>query len=314
MNKKCLYCYQPLSPDDTADFHESCANELFGHAKVPFIDINLQEMEELAKNMLHQSMSVTGVQKKMSVGFENTPQERFTLMNLNVPFILKPPTSEYPFLPEIEDLTMHLAQIMGLPTAKHSLIRLKSGELAYITRRFDRENGQKYAMEDMCQLSGKLSENKYWGSMEQIGKIIRLYATFPEVELLKLYELTLFCFLTGNADMHLKNFSLLTQANGHTILAPAYDLVATALLMPNDKEELALTLNGRKRKFNAQDFETFAQNLQIPSNEITKIHTQFQQKMPAIFAFIAQSFLPETLQETFITLIQEKAKRLFNYA
>lgn len=310
MNKKCLYCYQPLLPDDTADFHESCANQLFGYTKVPFIDINLQEMEALAKNMLHQSMSVTGVQKKMSVGFENTPQERFTLMNLNAPFILKPPTSEYPFLPEIEDLTMHLAQIIGLPTAKHSLIRLKSGELAYITRRFDRENRQKYAMEDMCQLSGKLSENKYWGSMEQIGKIIRMYATFPEVELMKLYELTLFCFLTGNADMHLKNFSLLTQANGHTILAPAYDLVATALLMPNDKEELALTLNGRKRKFNAQDFETFAQNLQIPSNEITKIHAQFQQKMPALFAFIAQSFLPEALQETFITLIQEKAKRL----
>lgn len=314
MNKKCLYCYQPLLASEEEDFHETCANQLFGYTKVPFIDISLQEIEELAKNMLHQSMSVTGVQKKMSLDILDVLSPRFTIMNLNAPFILKPPTSEYPFLPEIEDLTMHLAQIIGLPTAKHTLIRLKSGELAYITRRFDRERGQKYAMEDMCQLSGKLSENKYWGSMEQIGKIIRLYASFPEVELMKLYELTLFCFLTGNADMHLKNFSLLTQANGHTILAPAYDLVATALLMPNDKEELALTLNGKKRKFNGQDFDTFAQNLSLTANEITKIHSHFQEKMPKIIAFIAQSFLPETLQETFIALIQEKAKRLFKYA
>ena len=309
-NKKCLYCYKPIAENEIQEFHADCALEMFGKKQIPYVDIALHEIEELAKNMLNQSMSVAGVQKKMSLSISNVPIERFTITNLNAPFILKPPTNEYPFLPEMEDLTMNLAQKMGLSVAKHSLIRLKSGELAYITRRFDRENGKKLAMEDMCQLSGKLSENKYMGSMEQIAKLIQKYATYPLIELQKLYELTLFCFLTGNSDMHLKNFSLLTKENGQVILSPAYDLVATNLLMPDDKEELALTLNGKKRKFHLVDFQEFAKKLQLEPQKVVLIHKKIQQKIPDLIAFIQQSFLSEELQNAFMALMQERISRL----
>ena len=311
MNKKCLYCYQPLLLGETQEFHEACSMAMFEQVSIPFLAISLEEIEELAKNMLYQSMSLTGVQKKMSLGIENSPEMRFTMSHLNAPFILKPPTSQYPFLPEVEDLTMHLAQIFGISTAKHSLIRLKSGELAYITARFDRKNGEKYAMEDMCQLSGKLTEDKYQGSMEQVGKLIRKYATFPEIEVMKLYELTLFCFLTGNADMHLKNFSLFTQADSRIVLSPAYDLVATALLMPDDKEEFALTLNGKKRKVNATDFAEFAKRLQIEPSKIKKMNARFQEKMDSAIDFISYSFLPQEMQKSFANLVEETGKKMF---
>mgnify|MGYP000953259874 CR=1 FL=1 len=162
---KCLYCYKELNTNET-DFHKACSKQFFGSATPPLLTLNKELLETLAKEIILKSIAVTGVQPKLSLQLEKTRNEtpRLTLVGLYGDYILKPPSEQYPCLPENEDLTMHLAEAAGIRTASHSLIRLSSGELAYITRRFDRQNGQKIAVEDFCQLTETLTEHKYRGS------------------------------------------------------------------------------------------------------------------------------------------------------
>lgn len=162
-------------------------------------------------------------------------------------YILKPQTDVYRALPELEDLTMHMAEAAKIAVVPHSLIRFADGELCYITRRIDRQkDGTKTAMEDMCQLSERLTEYKYKGSYEQIAKLIKKYSATPQLDLVNFWEVVVFSWIVGNSDMHLKNFSLYKTPTGYS-LTPAYDLLSTAIVMPEDKEELALTLNGKKQ-------------------------------------------------------------------
>src|SRR5690606_21260289 len=208
--KKCLYCYQQLNENET-DFHSSCAKKMFGTTTPPIIDFDLKQLEELAKQIIIKSVAVTGVQPKLSLDLEKQKGEpaRLTLVGLNGDYILKPSSKEYAELPENEDLTMHLAELVKIKTAKHSLIRLHSGELAYLTKRFDRKNKEKIAVEDFCQLSENLTEHKYRSSIEKIGKLTHQFTVNNGFEVQRLFELVLFSYLTGNADMHLKNFSLI---------------------------------------------------------------------------------------------------------
>ncbi|WP_242917242.1 HipA domain-containing protein [Pontibacter liquoris] len=197
-------------------------------------------------------MTVTGVQPKLSLelsaGEREGAPKRLTNVGLWGGYILKPPSKHYIELPEVEDLTMHLATIAGITVVPHSLIRLQSGNLAYITRRIDRTRKGKLHKEDMCQHTERLAEDKYHGSYEQIAKSIRRYSTNPGLDVVNFYEQVLFSFLIGNADMHLKNFSLLLQPALGPVLAPAYDLVATALVNRADEKDMALMLNGKKKK------------------------------------------------------------------
>lgn len=149
---------------------------------------------------------------------------------------------------------MHLAEMAKISTVPHSLIRLQSGSLAYITKRIDRVKKKKWAMEDMCQLTERLTEDKYHGSYEQIAKAILKYSANPGLDVVNFFEQVLFSFLTGNADMHLKNFSLITHPEAGPVLSPAYDMVATVLVNPADDEDMALTLNGKKKKLKRSDF------------------------------------------------------------
>jgi serine/threonine-protein kinase HipA len=151
---KCLYCYQTLEKSQN-DYHPACSKKLFGTSALPAIDFDLQQLEELARQNIILSKAVTGVQPKLSINVEKHRNEpsRLTIVGLHGDFILKPPTSQFRELPENEDITMHLAELVKIKTASHGLIRLKSGELAYITKRFDRNKGVKIAVEDFCQLS-----------------------------------------------------------------------------------------------------------------------------------------------------------------
>ncbi|MFL5741132.1 MAG: HipA domain-containing protein [Flavisolibacter sp.] len=313
MKKRCLYCYQPLS-DNTADFHTACSRKFFGTDTPPLLNINKEQMQDLAKEIVLRSVAVTGVQPKLSLTIEHIPgdpkKSRFTIVGLWGNFILKPPTPEFEALPENEDLTMHLASIFGLPTADHSLIRLQSGELAYITKRFDRVNGEKLALEDMCQLTETLTNDKYHSSMEKIGKAIAKYSTQPGLDAIRFFELSLFSFLTGNADMHLKNFSLLTTPANEITLSPAYDLLSTKIAMPDDKEETALTLNGRKRKLQTQDFDTFAKNLKIPDRTIRNIRTRFKEHLKNVNEWILISFLSDEMKSLYKKIVDQNAKQI----
>lgn len=309
---KCLYCYQPLQ-DSGTDFHPACARKMFGSTQPPVLDFDIHQIEELASQIVVRSVAVTGVQPKLSLQLEKRTHEtpRLTIVGLHGDYILKPPSAEYAGLPENEDLTMHLAELAGISTARHTLIRLRSGELAYLTKRFDREKGRKIAVEDFCQLSENLTEHKYRGSVEKIGKLTHQFTANKGYELQRLFELVLYCYLTGNADMHLKNYALIRNPSGTYELSPAYDLVNTALVIPDDKEESALTINGRKNNIRKRDFDALAQSFGIHEKPLSAIYRRFQQILPIWTGHIRQSFLSETIQEDYIRIVTEKHRILF---
>ncbi len=309
---KCLYCYQALNENEL-DFHTPCAKRMFGTKQAPIIDFNLKELEELAKQIVIKSVAVTGVQPKLSLEIEKDKRElsRLTIVGLHGNFILKPPSPEYKELPQNEDLTMHLASLVKIKTAQHCLIRLASGELAYITKRFDRNKNDKIALEDFCQLTENLTEHKYRGSIEKVAKITEKFTTNKGFEILRLFELVIFCYLTGNADMHLKNFALLENTLGEYELSPAYDLVSTALVIQDDKEESALTINGKKNRLNKKDFDVLASSMEINSKVLERIYAKFEAALPVWIDFINQSFLTKTMQKNYIELLKSKHFNFF---
>ena len=160
-------------------------------------------------------------------------------------------------------------------------------------------------MEDMCQLTEKLTEQKYKGSHEQIAKIIMLHSAYPVLDLLTYFEVLLFCYLTGNADMHLKNFSLYKPDNEY-ILAPAYDLLSTKLVLPDDKDELALTLNAKKRKLKKSDFNNLLNTYKIDEKVIENIYEKYRKIVPQWLNFIDTSFLPQQMKEEYKSIINKR--------
>ena len=311
--KNSLYCYEPLGADDI-DYHSRCSKKFFGTAEAPELPFELDQMYELANQIVRSSVSVTGVQAKLSLDIETFKEtrkkSRFTLVGLWGTYVLKPPTEHYESLPELEDLTMHLADLFKIRTVPHSLIRLKSGQLSYITKRVDRVDDRKFAMEDMCQLTERLTEDKYKGSMEQVGKVVRKFSENRGFDILEFFEVAVFSFLTGNADMHLKNFSLVRSSDGSISLSPAYDLVATKIAMPEDKEEMALTINGKKRNLRKSDFEMLGKSLGINEKVMGNSFAKFADGYQDAINFVEKSFLKKSLREEYATLFKERARRL----
>ena len=300
---RCLYCYKELKEGET-DFHKRCSKQFFGSATPPLLALDQEQLENLAREIVIKSIAVTGVQPKLSLQLEKSPDQapRLTLVGLYGDYILKPPSKEYPCLPENEDLTMHLAESVGIRTATHSLIRLSSGELAYITQRFDRHNGQKIAVEDFCQLTETLTEHKYRGSVEKIGKLVRQFTTNKGYEQQRLFETILFCFLTGNTDMHLKNYALIENPLGQYELSPAYDLLSTLLVL-SDEEESALTINGKKNRLKRTDFDSLAKALQINEKTVSAIYQRFAKSLPTWRQWIERSFLSAKMKEQYAHLL-----------
>ncbi|MBP5424527.1 MAG: HipA domain-containing protein [Prevotella sp.] len=301
MSEKCLYCYQELK-EGQRDYHPACARRFFGSATPPVLPYSRQNISELASEVIRSRTTLTGVQPKLSMdinrGGRDEP-DRLTIVGLWGRYILKPKSDTYPWLPEDEDLTMHLATLARIQVVPHALIRFSDGELTYITRRIDRDDdGRKYLMEDACQLSERLSADKYKSSYENVGKLIRRYSSMAQLDLVNYWELVVFSWLTGNSDMHLKNFSLLSLVPGLYTLAPAYDLLNVHLLF-DDPEELALTLDGRKRKLTRQNFENAMRTTGLDDKVIVNILQKFQKVQPRWEAFIDQSFLPEELRERY---------------
>lgn len=298
---KCLYCYQELK-EGQQDYHPACARRFFGSAAAPQLPYSRANINELAREVIQNKTTLTGVQPKLSMdinrGGRDEP-DRLTIVGLWGRYILKPKSDSYPWLPEDEDLTMHLAEIAKIQVVPHALIRFSDGELTYITRRIDRDNdGRKYLMEDACQLSQRLADDKYKSSYENIAKLIRQFSSMSQLDLVNYWEVVVFSWVTGNSDMHLKNFSLLSRVPGLYTLAPAYDLLNVHLLF-DDPEELALTLNGRKRKLTRQNFVNAMRTSGVDDKVIGNILQKFQKVQPRWNAFIDQSFLPADMREQY---------------
>lgn len=310
--KYCLACNKELKGD--VNYHESCLTA-FWQEDTPALELEyeLSQIEELAKENIAQRVVVTGVQPKLSLGFtEENSQSRLTIVGaLNGRYILKPAYEQYPQMPEIEALSMLLTKACGIATVPFILIHLKDGALAYLTKRIDRTaSGQKYAMEDACQFTKRLTEHKYRGSYEQIAKGIIAYAQNPILDAVRFYEQVIVSFLIGNNDMHLKNFSLIATEKEQYILSPAYDMVAVKLLIPEDPEELALNLNGKKRKLSRKDFDEAMFKTHIPTKAIKNLWNRIAKGIQQWEEIIQNSFLSKKNRDAFIELIKQKSVQL----
>ena len=306
---KCLYCYQRLE-EGQRDFHPNCARKFFGTKDAPILEYKHDDLNQLAEQVIRAQTSLTGVQPKLSLNLnKHDGCNRLTIVGLWGDYIFKPQTEAYPQLPENEDLTMHLeaAKIKGVP---HSLIRQSDGKLGYITKRIDRtKNGEKIDMEDMCQLTLHPTEYKYKSSYEQIARTITKYSSTPKLDLTNYMQLLLYCFVTGNNDMHLKNFSLYRPEKDY-LLAPAYDLLNTTIVNPKDKEELALPLSGRKTKLRVADFLNTARTIGLEESVVLRLINGLQKALPKWQVLIQSSFLDENMKKAYQELIMSRLSRL----
>ena len=307
---KCLYCYKPLE-EGQKDFHPQCAKKFFGVEEMPTLEYRHEDLDELAEQVIRAQTALTGVQPKLSLNLgKHEGSNRLTIVGLWGDYIFKPQTDNYPQLPENEDLTMHLAEAAKISVVPHSLIRLADGRLGYITKRIDRTtDGQKIDMEDMCQLTLHPTEYKYRSSYEQIAKTIVQHCDTPKLALVNYMQLLLFCFVTGNNDMHLKNFSLYRPADSYQ-LAPAYDLVNVSIANPNDKEELALTLSGRKNKLKLDHFLQAAATMGLEEKVVLRLIANMNKALPKWKSLIHSSFLSEDMKKAYEDTIVKRLERL----
>ncbi|MGO3181852.1 MAG: HipA domain-containing protein [Aequorivita sp.] len=302
---KCLYCYKKVASGE--DFHIECSLSFFGVEQAPKIEYTLDEMSVLAQQVVERSVSVPGVQPKLSMSFntENKKDQRLTVVGaLGGNYIFKPPSEDYPEMPANEHLTMKMAQLFNIDVVPHSLIRLASGELSYITKRIDRnEDGSKIHMIDMFQVVEAF--DKYRGSMERIGKAIHKYADNTYLDILRFYELTVFSYLVGNNDMHLKNFSMLKTSYGWA-LSPAYDLLNVAIVNPQDTEELALTIAGKRKKITKKILTEFGIDLGLSKKQVNSVYKRFTDLQGEAVALTKTSFLSDYMQNDYIELLENK--------
>ena len=308
---KCLYCYKEISQG--RNFHEHCALDIFGTKKVPELNYAFNEMQKLAKDVVERSISVPGVQPKLSMSLlgsiENEGNQRLTVVGaLGGNFIFKPPNRNFVEMPENEHLTMRIAEAYGINVVKSSLIRLKSGELSYITKRIDRKNdGSKIHMIDMFQITEAF--DKYKSSMERVGKALGDYTSNTLLDKLYLFELTIFSFITGNNDMHLKNFSMIKTGYGWT-LSPAYDLLNVTIVNPDDSEELALTISGKKKKITKANFVDFGIKLDLTIKQIDGVFSRFTKNKTKAIKLIESSFLSSKMKDSYLNVLEKRYIRL----
>ena len=307
---KCLYCYKELA-DGEVDFHKGCCKKFFGIPEAPELPYSLDELDTLAAQVIQSQTTLTGVQAKLSLHLDrHEGSKRLTIVGLWGDYIFKPQTQSYKTLPENEDLTMHLAEIAKIKVVPHTLIRLKDGTLGYLTKRVDRSaDGEKIPMEDMCQLTERQTEYKYKSSYEQIAKVIAKYSYVPLLDLTDFYEQVFFSWLVGNNDMHLKNFSLYAP-KGKWVLTPAYDLLNVAMANPKDDEELALTLNARKKRIKKADFLKAIETSGIAPKVFENMVAKYQKLLPKFNEAIDMSFLDAEDKEMYKQSIASRLARI----
>ena len=309
----CLCCGKELNLEKFVDhgWHKACIKRFFGTDALPEIDISDIVLEKLANEAVSKRLTVTGVQKKLSLHLSKEDTYRLTVVDYPTGFILKPQTKEYAQLPEYEHVSMQMAEEVGIKTMAHALVKMQDG-FGYITRREDRSFKKgvvsKYAMEDFCQLSGRLTVDKYKGSYEQCGKLIDRFSDQPGMDKTELFLRVVFSFVIGNSDMHLKNFSLIEDSPGKRRfrLSPAYDMLPVNLVLPEDREQTALMLNGKKKNIRKKDFRMFGHNLSLTDKVIDRLIYEVCKKKGNLDRLITHSNLSADRKERFLAMIDER--------
>ena len=317
----CLCCGKPFSKQSSPleqvnGWHFACSRNFFGCTIPPTIDISENVLRQLAIDSSNKGYTVPGVQKKLSLHLstEEDGRSRLTLVNCPTGYILKPQTEEYVALPEMEYLIMQMAVKTGIQTVPFALVQLPSQQdaFAYITRRIDREKGQMLAMEDFCQLDGRLTEDKYRGSYERCGKIVTAYSRNALLDLAELFLRVAFSFAVGNSDMHLKNFSLIETAEGSGVyhLSEAYDMISSNVVIPKDREELALTINGKKQNIRKKDFLIFADTIGLSPKVVEKMIQKIVKLEDTYISMCHESYMMRSQKEALEALIHTRMDRL----
>lgn len=305
----CLYCYAPLA-EHQVDYHPKCVKVFFGTAHAPILPYQSTDMEQLAKEAATLSISVPGVQPKLSLGWiqealKSGRHGRLTIGDpLDVVYILKPQNADYPQMPENEHLSMKLAELFRIPIVPVNMIRLQSGELCFLTKRIDRNaDGSKNHMIDFLQILEL--EDKYKGTMERLGKTIGDLSVNTLLDKLRFFESTVFNYVIGNSDMHLKNYSMFLSDSGW-VLSPFYDLLNVKMVLPKDKEDMALLLGGKKENFNKGYFDRFGAGLKLNAKQINSVYKRLQKWLPEATSLIDRSFLDSGRQKAYKELIAER--------
>lgn len=296
--------------------YQPCGDKKYSDNGLKLLSRNLTQLKDLPLTQEEQlreaairadKMSIQGVQPKLSAML-NVKDEVFDIVDRGGEYILKPQNNFYPELPENESLTMKLAGLIGVEVPLSGMIYSSDGKFTYFIKRFDRYGrNKKLSLEDFAQLAGKSRETKYDYSMEKLITLIDTFCTFPAIEKVKLFRLSIFNFLIGNEDMHLKNFSLITRDN-IVELSPAYDLLNTTIVVPKSQEEIALPLAGKKRNLSTKiliDYfakERLKLNQTIISQVFNKINTEWNnwEKLIKI------SFLSNEMKEKYFELMKKR--------
>lgn len=313
----CLCCGKPLKDNgENIGWHKACIKRFFTTTVIPEIEITDLTLETLAEESTNKGYTVPGVQKKLSLHLSKETHPRLTVVNYPTGYILKPQVKEFRALPEAEQLVMCMADKAGIATVPHALV--KSGDsYAYITKRIDRvfadkSRTQMLAMEDFCQLDLRLTQDKYKGSYERCGKIIKQYSSASGLDITELFYRLVFSFIVGNSDMHLKNFSLIETetGSGKYHLSPAYDLLPVNVIMPEDKEQFALPMNGKKTNIRRKDFLVFADGCGITESSAEKMIERLISMTSEFIKMCDDSFIPKDMKESLKELINARVSVL----
>ncbi|HEY9166640.1 MAG TPA: HipA domain-containing protein [Candidatus Kryptonia bacterium] len=305
----CPITYEPCGDDK----YSKEGLRLLSRSLSTLNDIPLTQEEQLREVAARATkMSIQGIQPKLSAVL-NVRSSSFEIVDRGGRFILKPQSNLYAELPENEDVTMRLAKEAGLDVPLHGMVYSVDGRLTYFVQRFDRHGKDgKYSLEDFAQLAGKSRDTKYDYSMEKVAGIVETYCTFPLVEKVKLLRLTLFNFLAGNEDQHLKNFSLITR-NGKVSLSPVYDLINTTIALVNPQEEIALPLKGKKRNLTRETLIDYLgrERLGLNDRTIENVTGSIRHAIPRWNELIEKSFLSGKMKENYSALLAERTGILF---
>ena len=311
---RCLYCYQPL--ENETDYHTKCIKTFFNINFAPILPYRFDELNKLAKESVEKSITIPGVQPKLSLGLiepelKNGHNGRLTILDaLDGNYILKPQNILYQQMPQNEHLSMKLAELFKIDVVYSTLIRLASGELCYLTKRIDRPKpNTKMHLIDFLQILEL--EDKYKGTMELVGRTIGELSINTLFDKLRFFELAVFNFIIGNNDMHLKNFSMFLSTNGW-VLSPAYDLLNVKIILPKDDEDSALLLGGKKKNFNKTYFDRFGVILNLNEKQINSVYKKLDKWLPNAIELITISFLEDAKKKEYCKLISERANLFLN--
>ncbi len=309
MNHKCLSCQnKDPSLDFAEDYHSRCSRNLFGTSRPPKVPFRTPDITREAQKMIGR-MSISGVQPKLSLIHDKKNHQLTVVAKVGL-YILKPPTERFESLPENENLCMNIASAYGIEVPPHGLLPMLDNRLTYVVKRFDRlEDGSKFQQEDFQQLLQ--TNDKYAGSYERIANFIKKKSNVPGLDLLRLFERALLFYVLGNGDAHLKNFSLIRKEEVGYQFSPAYDIVNSRLVLPDEREEMCLSLQGKKNRIALGDFIKLSEHFGLNKKQTNNSLTRLNELKPTIESMVSESFLDQRLKDRFLEIFRKRMERIF---